>query len=193
MIEKLQELDRQLFLFLNGLHQPWLDLPMYYMSQGPFWIPVYLWLLWMVAKTYNWKMALWSLAGIALVITFADRGSVELFKEVFRRYRPTHNLEIGSMVHTVNGYRGGKYGFISSHASNFFGIATFVFLLVRERFTKTAWLVFPWAGLIVYTRIYLGVHYPSDIFVGAVYGILCGVVAYLIFYLIFLKRRWQFG
>lgn len=193
MIEKLEELDRQLFLWLNGLHHPWLDQPMYYMSEGAFWIPVYVGMLYMVAKTYNWKMALLSLLGVGLTIFFADRGSVELFKEVFQRYRPSRNHEIGPLVHIVNDYRGGLYGFISSHASNFFGVSTFVFMLVRKRFAKTAWLLFVWAALIAYTRIYLGVHYPSDIFVGTLYGVLCGLLAYLIFRFIFLRGSWQSG
>lgn len=188
MIEKLESIDTQLFLWLNGLHADWLDMPMYYMSEGLFWIPVYLLILWMVAKAHGWKVALLSLLGVALVITMTDRGSVELFKEVFQRYRPSRNADIAHLVHTVNDYRGGKYGFISSHASNYFGVATFIFLMVRKTFVKSAFLLFVWAALIAYTRIYLGVHYPSDIFVGAVFGSLCGWIGYIVFKKAVLER-----
>lgn len=188
MIEYLENIDRELFLRLNGSHLPWLDQPMYYMSEGAFWIPVYVLMLWMVTKAYNWKTALWTLLGVALVITITDRGSVELFKEVFQRYRPSRNHEISHLVHIVNDYRGGLYGFVSSHASNFFGVSTFVYFIVRERFKGKAWLLFVWAGLIAYTRIYLGVHYPADILVGAIFGFLAGLLVYILFYYLYLRR-----
>ncbi len=189
MIEWLEELDRSLFLFLNGLHQSWLDQPMYYMSEKLFWIPVYLLLLYFVFRAYNWKVMLWTLLGVVLVVSIGDRVSVELFKNVFERYRPSRNLEIGEMVHIVNDYRGGLYGFVSSHATNFFGIATFVFLILKPKFGAKAYWVLAWAALISYTRIYLGVHYPGDIVCGGILGALIGYGVYILFKRFILKSQ----
>jgi len=178
MIETLEKWDRDLFLWLNGKHVDWLDQPMYLMSDELLWIPLYLFFLGALAKLYNWKVALSTLLAVAVVITIADRSSVELFKEVFKRYRPSQNLEIYDQVHTVNGYRGGKFGFVSSHAANFFGIATLLFLMFRRKVPRASFLLFVWAGLIAYTRIYLGVHYPADIICGAALGAFTGVLVF---------------
>jgi len=179
VIEALEDMDQQLFLFLNSLNHPALDQAMYLMTDQMFWIPAYLLMLWMVYKSYGWKTALWSLAGAAVAITLGDRISVELFKNVFERYRPSHNLDIGDVIHTVNNYRGGKYGFVSSHAANSFAVATFIFLVIRAKFPQWAWWVLFWAALFSYTRIYLGVHYPADIACGALLGAGIGQVVYL--------------
>ncbi len=180
MIDRLKEIDRELFLFLNSLHHPWLDQLMYYMSEKLFWIPVYLLFMFLIVRVHGMRTMLWSVLGVALVITLADRISVELFKNVFVRYRPSRNLEIGELIHIVNDYRGGLYGFVSSHAANFFGVATFIFMLLRKAYAKWAWLIFVWAALISYTRIYLGVHYPADILAGGLLGMLIGWVVYLL-------------
>jgi undecaprenyl-diphosphatase len=126
-------------------------------------------------------MALWTLLGVAVVVTLGDRISVELFKEVFQRYRPSRNLEMYDLVHVVNEYRGGKYGFVSSHATNFFGTATFLFMVFRKPYPKWAPFVFLFSGLVAYTRIYLGVHYPADIVCGAIIGALIGWIIFKAF------------
>ncbi len=189
MIDWLEKIDIEFFFQLNGLHQPWLDQPMHYMTKAIFWLPVYFLIAYMIIKTYDWKVFLWSLLGIVVIVTLCDRISVELFKEVFKRYRPSRNVEYGHLVHIVNDYRGGLYSFVSSHATNFFGISSFVFLLVRKNFKKAApWLIV-WAGLISYTRVYLGVHYPSDILVGSLLGAFIGYFTYLLFKRFLLRRE----
>jgi undecaprenyl-diphosphatase len=188
MIQWLESVDRDLFLWLNGLHQPWLDQPMYYISEELTWLPVYIILIWGIIKAWGWKVLLWSFIAVALVVTLCDRISVEFFKNVFLRYRPSRNIELAPLVHIVNDYRGGLYGFISSHAANFFGIATFLFFLLRTHFPKGApWLIV-WAALIAYSRIYLGVHYPADIAVGALLGIFIGWLVYRLFKKLLLLR-----
>jgi undecaprenyl-diphosphatase len=138
-----------------------------------------------MAKYYDWKTAIAVVLGVSLVVTFADRGSVELFKEVFQRLRPSRNPLLEGQVNLVTNfdgeiYRGGKYGFVSSHASNYFGLATY-FALILGKFNRKWWFwMMLWALVVSYTRIYLGVHYPGDIFVGALFGMLCGLVAFLI-------------
>jgi undecaprenyl-diphosphatase len=188
MIEAIKSVDRELFLFLNGLNDPALDQAMYYMTEDVFWIPFFLLMLWMVYKAQGWKLMLWTLLGVALVVTLGDRISVELFKNVFQRYRPSHNLELADKVHLVNGYRGGKFGFVSSHATNSLGIATFVYLLVRPAFAKWAWIIIAWAVLFSYTRIYLGVHYPADVVCGGLLGVGIGYFVYLVFRKFVLNR-----
>ena len=189
MLESLEQFDQELFLFLNGLHQPWLDQVMFYMTKAVSWIPIYLLLLYLVVKTYDWKIMLWSLLAIAVVITLSDRISVELFKEVFQRYRPSRNLIIGPQAHIVNDYRGGLYGFVSSHATNFFGIATFVALLIRKNYPKAVPFLVLWASFICYTRVYLGVHYPSDIVAGSLLGATIGFSVYKLFKVLLLKEK----
>lgn len=189
MLEALEVFDREIFFFFNGLHQPWLDQTMFYMTKAVFWTPVYLLLLYLIAKTYSWKIMLWSLLAIAVIITLGDRISVELFKNVFQRYRPSRNLEIGPLVHIVNDYRGGLYGFVSSHATNFFSITTFVILLLRKRYRGITPLLVLWASLICYTRVYLGVHYPSDILVGTMLGVTIGFSIYKLFKYLMLKPK----
>ena len=189
MIEKLEYWDRQFFLWLNGLHQDWLDQPMFYMTDKLFWIPVYILLLILIYRAFGLKNAIWTLVGVALVITFSDRISVEFFKEVFQRYRPTHNLEIKNMVHRVNDYSGGRFGFVSSHAANFFGIGAFLYPILQKAYGRVALWIFAWVALVCYTRIYLGVHYPSDILCGALLGLVIGRLIYLFFKKYFLFKE----
>ncbi|MCA1762611.1 MAG: phosphatase PAP2 family protein [Cryomorphaceae bacterium] len=188
MISFLEDIDQKLFLFLNGLHQPWLDQPMYVMTDKLTWIPIYLLLIFMIKRAYNWRVVLWILLGVAVVVTLCDRISVELFKNVFERYRPSRNHDLAEMVHIVNGYRGGLYGFVSSHATNFFGVATLVFLVLNKKLTKPPYWIFIWAGLISYTRIYLGVHYPADIVCGGILGFAIGWGVYRILNHYILKK-----
>ena len=184
MLEKLENLDQSLFLFINGIHSPIFDIAMWYISTVTLWIPLFLFFLYYAFKKGQWPLVVLSLIGIALCILFADRISVMEFKEVFQRYRPSHNLDLKNLVHIVqkpNGdmYFGGMYGFVSSHAANFFAITTFL-VAIFSPFSKGWYWLFLWAALIAYSRIYLGVHYPSDIAVGAMLGILIGSSVYLI-------------
>lgn len=121
---------------------------------------------------------------IALSITLADQFSSGFCKPYFMRFRPAQDPEIMYMVHVVNGYRGGMYGFISSHAANTFAVATFVSLLVRRK-EMTA-VMFIWALIPSYSRIYLGVHYPGDIICGAIAG---SVIASLVYWLYAFIRK----
>ena len=118
---------------------------------------------------------------IVLCITLADQSSVHLFKEVFERLRPCREPALEGLVHMVNGKCGGLYGFVSSHAANTFGLAMLLLLIVKKQWFTVLMLV--WATLVSYSRIYLGVHYPGDIVGGAMLGMLCG-------YLVFLLFRW---
>ncbi len=177
MIEWLIDIDTQLFLFLNGIHSPTFDTLMFRISGNLIWAPLYIGILYLLFNKYGLK-GLWLLLGIALVVTLADQISVHFFKNVFERLRPCHNPEIKELVHTVSRC-GGKYGFVSSHAANTFGVAMFLHLVLSKKWFSIS--IFLWASLVSYSRIYLGVHYPGDIIVGALLGLTLGKVVHSLY------------
>lgn len=186
MLEKLDQFDRAITLFLNGLHLDWLDKPMLLISNPLVSIPWFVFLYYLVYRKSNVKNLLLSMAGIGLVVILCDRISVELFKNVFERLRPSHQPEIKDIIYNVTGwdghrYNGGRFGFVSSHAANYFGIGTFFFLILKPMKKTIFWLIFGWVGLVAYSRIYLGVHYVGDILGGFLLGVLLGWIVFLIY------------
>lgn len=178
MIEFLDKIDKSIFLFLNGIHSPFWDKMMYWISGDTSWIFLYIILLIGLALKYRWRMIFVVLA-VALVITASDQFSVHLFKEVFMRLRPCHDPEISGLVHIVNNHCGGKFGFVSSHAANTFALAMLTSGLFKNIYFT--WFIFAWATIVSYSRIYLGVHYPGDIIGGALLGIFLGWVVFLLY------------
>ena len=158
--------DAHLFRFINEAHQPWLDGPMEIISGKLTWIPLYGLLIYVLYKQYKlkfWKSVLYLIS----TVVFADQFSSSLLKPLFKRLRPCHVDTFQSWIHLPAGC-GGQFGFCSSHAANSFAIAVGFYLLTKHKKAGIA-LVF-WASIISYSRIYLGAHYPLDVFVGALVG-----------------------
>lgn len=175
MIEFFESIDQKLLLLINGWNSPFWDQVMWFISGKTSWVPLYLVLLFFLIKQ---EIKTWWIVviAVALLITMADQSSVKLFKEVFERYRPCHNLEIGPLVHKVHNKCGGRYGFVSSHAANSFALAGFLSLVFHKKWVSIGLLF--WAAVVSYSRIYLGVHYPADVFFGGLLGLL---ISWLVF------------
>lgn len=168
--EKLENIDHQILLEINGAHTEFLDQFMFYMSEKWTMIPFYILLIYFLQKNYGWKTTGIFLVFALTMIGVCDLTATHLFKNTFLRYRPSHHLELMHQLHYVNDYRGGTYGFYSSHAANMMALAVFTgyFLYgkVKHYFTIAFLMVF----LISLSRIYLGVHYPSDVLAGILAG-----------------------
>ncbi|HAA00812.1 MAG TPA: phosphatase PAP2 family protein [Flavobacteriales bacterium] len=187
-MDNLELIDRSLFFLINGHHSPFFDQLMELVSMRLIWIPAYVFLAWALYRFYGVNGLLIGLVSAGILIALTDAGSNYLFKHNVQRYRPCHNTEIAHLVHLVNNHCGGMYGFISSHAANFFGLATFFSFLLKSHWRKSPFLFFFAAILVSYSRIYLGVHYPSDIAVAAIWGILWGWISYLLFQNLYSKK-----
>jgi undecaprenyl-diphosphatase len=136
---------------------------------------LYLSVLYVVIK--QWKNeAVWIVLALVLCIVISDQVASGLIKHLVQRLRPSHNESLNAVIHLVNGYRGGMYGFVSSHASNSIGFALLSSLIFRQKLY--VYVLFLWAVVTSYSRIYLGVHYPLDILGGDVVGVLSALLCY---------------
>tara|TARA_R110002049_G_scaffold3515_8_gene26345 strand:+ start:3731 stop:4309 length:579 start_codon:yes stop_codon:yes gene_type:complete len=171
MIESIIHWDEQFFLFLNHLQASWLDPVMLAITGKFIWVPLYLFLLFLIIKEYKGS-SVWYIVGLILVIVMADQFTSGFMKPYFERLRPCHDPRWQDIVINYSGC-GGLYGFASSHAANTFALAAFLQKVGKKSIPGFRWL-FLWAFVVSYSRIYLGVHYPLDIFVGALVGIFIG-------------------
>lgn len=172
MISSLIHLDTEILLFINGHHSPFFDTLMLGISAKFLWSPFYAILMYFIFKEKKWYGFL-TLVFVALTITASDQLSVRAFKDVFMRLRPCHEPALQPLLHMVKSC-GGKYGFVSSHAANSFSVLAFLTWVFRHKFKWLHWALWTWALLIIYSRVYLGVHYPSDVLGGAIVGYLIG-------------------
>ncbi|MDO5663643.1 MAG: phosphatase PAP2 family protein [Bacteroidia bacterium] len=178
-VENLLPVERDLFFFLNGSESVFLDNIFWTFTGRYIWVLLLLFLAIMFFYKSKPKEGILTLIFFALVITVCDQVSSSIIKEYFQRPRPTHHPDFQDLVDIVRDYRGGGYSFISGHATNSFGIAVFMSLVFRNRWVTIPVLV--WAALNSYSRIYLGVHFVSDVATGIVVGSLLGWLMYVIY------------
>lgn len=186
-MDSLSTIDSDLFLFLNGLHVDWMDTFMIHITDMWVWMPLYLLLIYWTVKQYG-KRCWWVFLSVGFVVLCSDQISSHIFKPVFQRLRPCFNEDFEGLLHLPKGLAGGRYGFTSSHAANTFAIATFLTPVLRKFHPWPAILLFLWAFLSSYSRIYIGFHYPGDVFCGAVLGALVGMAGWKAFQWAFRKR-----
>lgn len=179
MLEEILKYERELFFLINGSDSTLLDHFMWLVSDKLVWIPWIVCLLCLLFYKKNWKEALHIVFAIAVVITICDQVASGLFKPLFHRFRPTHHPDFAEEVKVLFGYRGGRYGFASSHAANAFGVAAFTALLFKNKFFTFS--IFIFAVLNAYSRIYLGVHFISDIAAGLLIGLFAGLLCYYLY------------
>lgn len=177
MIEFLSNADTEVFLFFNSMHTAYLDRFMMMFTGRFVWVPMYAALLYTILRNCPPRRALVTALCVILAIAVSDQFCGHLLRPAVARLRPA-NLDnpLSALAVIVNDYRGGTYGFPSCHAANSFALATFCSLFLRTR--RAAIFILVWAILNSYSRLYLGVHYPGDLFVGAVFGAIFGALCY---------------
>lgn len=178
MVEQLIGWDRSFTVWINSFHAPFWDDFFFRYTHMWVWAPFYIAYLYFIYKN-NGKKNFWWILAIGLTILLTDQISSGILKPLTERWRPSRDPELQGVIHTVNGYIGGKYGFTSSHASNTFGVATLLMLYFKDKWQYL--LLILWAVLTGYSRIYLGVHFFGDVICGTLIGILCGSLVYRLF------------
>ncbi len=180
-LSALVEYDKDLLLSLNGSDSLYLDRVMRVLTATVTWVPLYISLFYVVLNNNdNFRKVMMILCGAGLCVLLAGTVDDMIVKPMVGRWRPTHDPEIGLLVDIVDGYRGGRFGFFSAHASNTFSIAVFFCWLVRSRLLSLALIL--WSFTNCWTRLYLGVHFPGDILVGLLWGGLVGSTVYFLYY-----------
>jgi len=181
MIEEILKLDSQLFLFLNNLGSSTFDTFWIFLSYKEsnifFYLSLLIFYFYKESKTIKLSEVFYSLLFIAIMITITDQ-TANLFKDSFQRLRPCYNESLIDSVRLVKESCGGKYGFFSAHASNSFSLAVFFGLLYKNKFRYIIYISLLYASLISYSRVYLGVHFPLDIFFGSMFGITMGFITF---------------
>ena len=203
MLEQLLHIDTEILLTINGWHAPWADTLMWIISAKATWIPLYLLLIGLLVWRYR-KPAMTSvkwlqrvpacvvmIVVIGLAVGAADFIASGILKDLVARPRPTRVPELEGVLHLVNGYRSGRYGFVSSHAANTMVVALLFSLIWRNKIATVGLML--WVAMNCYSRMYLGVHYPLDILGGLMVGVLMAVVAYQVLLMLGVLSRHDVG
>ncbi len=178
IVETLLQLDQEFLLYLNSFTSPLFDNFFWLITSTSIWFPMYAILLYAIFKSQGVKGFI-TVLFLGLLVLLCDQISSSVFKEGFERLRPSHEQSLEGIVDLINGKKGGKYSFVSGHATNAFGLAVFSLLLFRFRWYT--FFILSWAALHSYSRIYMGVHYPGDILGGLILGSLIGWFVYWLY------------
>lgn len=183
MLEKIIAIDKDLLVFLNGLGSEKFDGFWLIITKQDYWIPYFLLVFYFLAKKIGWKNFLIALVFIALLILISDQTS-NFFKNHFQRLRPCNDLDLKNIIRIVK--PSDSYSFFSGHATNSMATTVFVFLIIR-RYYKYAVLLFLFPLIFAFSRIYLGLHFPTDILTGYAFGATFGFIFYKIYQKYILK------
>lgn len=177
MLDQILQLDTDVFTFLNSLGtERWDPFWLAYTSKFN-WIPFYALLLYLIFRQMTLRAVFLTLVMVAVMILVTDQVT-NLFKNGFHRLRPCHMAELTQGMRLVKAHCGGQYGFFSGHASNTMAVAIFIGMLLKRRFKYLIYILIVWAILMGYSRIYIGVHYPLDVLLGMLFGIVTGSLFY---------------
>ena len=188
MLEELIHIDTAILLLINGWHTLWADQVMWIVSEKTTWIPLYLLLIGLLVWRYRqpsnnatkWlkkvPVCVVMIVAIVAAVGLSDFIASGILKDLVARLRPTRVPELEGVLHLVNGYKSGQYGFVSSHAANTMACGLLFSLIWRKKIATVGMML--WVAVNCYSRMYLGVHYPSDILGGLIVGVLMAVVAY---------------
>ena len=177
MYEKLLDLDKNCFIYLNGLGSQKYDEFWLFITQQINWLPLFLLLAYFTFKKLGTKQSLYLVFFVAVLIATTDQVT-NLFKNGFMRLRPCDNLQINTFIRVVQVRH--SFSFFSGHAANTMAVAIFLFLNLRNRFRYFGF-IFLWPLVFAYSRIYLGLHYPSDILAGYFFGFLNGFLFFKLY------------
>lgn len=182
-MEELLKLDKELFVFLNGLGSVTYDDFWSIITKQIYWVPLFIGIFYLIQKKVGWKNFGIIIVFLALLITFTDQ-ITNLFKNGFQRLRPCNNPEIKDVIRIV--IHRDSFSFFSGHAANSMASTIFIFLIIRKYYKHT-YLLFLFPFIFAYSRIYLGLHFPLDILSGYVFGIIVGIIFYK-FYNLFMNK-----
>lgn len=177
MLEKILSIDTELFIFLNGLGSKNYDEFWLTITKQTSWIPLFIFLLYLISKKTGTKQTLYLMLFVAVLIVVSDQ-TANAFKEGFQRLRPGSNPEINSIIRVVKS--SATFSFFSGHATNSMGVATFLYLIFIKDY-KYFWLLFLWPLIFAYSRIYLGLHFPLDIICGYLCGTILGFLMFKLY------------
>ena len=183
---KIQDMDMQVLSLFNGSDNIMLDQMVQILTSGLTWIPLYVMLFFVVMRNNETMGQIALVVGSAIFcVLFADGLVDGIIKQLAERWRPSNDPTFKYMVQVVDDIRLKGYSFCSAHAANTMSLAVFFSLLIRSKMLTITLLI--WSLINCWTRLYLGVHYPSDILCGMIIGIIVGILVYLLYYKIYLR------